>query len=156
MATDSDMRLDGVGWQPIEALRDDLKARFAVRGQPSRWALQHGVTDENILSVLTGRREPGPKLLAKLGYEREIVYRRVEPCDCYACSVAAAKADPVSLAGHPFGHPLLARMILCETCGNKRCPHAANHRLACTDSNDVGQAGSLYENVPLTTQDQPS
>jgi hypothetical protein len=36
------------------------------------------------------------------------------------------------------------RMILCPTCGNKRCPHASDHRLACTDSNESGQPGSVY------------
>jgi hypothetical protein len=39
------------------------------------------------------------------------------------------------------------RMILCETCGNKRCPHATDHRNACTDSNDPGQPGSAYADV---------
>lgn len=28
------------------------------------------------------------------------------------------------------------KMILCEKCGNKRCPHASDHRLACNSSND--------------------
>lgn len=36
------------------------------------------------------------------------------------------------------------KMILCETCGFKRCPHATNHRLACTGSNNPGQEGSIY------------
>lgn len=36
------------------------------------------------------------------------------------------------------------RMILCETCGNKRCPHSTDHRLACTGSNAVDQPGSRY------------
>lgn len=35
-------------------------------------------------------------------------------------------------------------MILCATCGNKRCPHATSHRNACTNSNEPGQAGSDY------------
>jgi hypothetical protein len=35
-------------------------------------------------------------------------------------------------------------MILCAICGNKRCPHATDHRLACTNSNEPGQAGSDY------------
>lgn len=33
------------------------------------------------------------------------------------------------------------RMILCEHCGNKRCPHASDHRMACTGSNEPGQVG---------------
>lgn len=37
-----------------------------------------------------------------------------------------------------------SRMILCPECGNKRCPKASDHRLACTDSNESGQPGSVY------------
>lgn len=36
-------------------------------------------------------------------------------------------------------------MVVCGACGNKRCPHAADHNLDCTGSNDVGQPGSAYE-----------
>ena len=36
-------------------------------------------------------------------------------------------------------------MVLCATCGNKRCPHAKDHRHTCTNSNDPGQKGSSYE-----------
>lgn len=35
-------------------------------------------------------------------------------------------------------------MVLCTSCGNKRCPHASDHDLACTNSNEPGQAGSVY------------
>ena len=35
-------------------------------------------------------------------------------------------------------------MVLCPECGNKRCPKASDHELACTGSNDPGQAGSVY------------
>jgi hypothetical protein len=35
-------------------------------------------------------------------------------------------------------------MVLCETCGNKRCPHANDHRNECTHSNESGQPGSAY------------
>ena len=31
------------------------------------------------------------------------------------------------------------RMILCSICGNKRCPHAENHKYKCTNSNDLNQ-----------------
>lgn len=37
------------------------------------------------------------------------------------------------------------RMILCSICGNKRCPKASNHDLECTNSNESGQRGSIYE-----------
>lgn len=36
------------------------------------------------------------------------------------------------------------RMILCPYCGNKRCPKATDHNLACTNSNEAGQKGSIY------------
>lgn len=39
------------------------------------------------------------------------------------------------------------RMIVCAICGNKRCPHATNHRNACTGSNEPGQPGSSWEHV---------
>lgn len=35
-------------------------------------------------------------------------------------------------------------MIVCQKCGNKRCPHATDHRLECTNSNEPGQEGSVY------------
>jgi hypothetical protein len=34
--------------------------------------------------------------------------------------------------------------IVCQVCGNKRCPKATDHELACTGSNEPGQAGSFY------------
>lgn len=37
------------------------------------------------------------------------------------------------------------RFMPCSICGNKRCPHATDHRLACTDSNTSGQPGSSYK-----------
>jgi hypothetical protein len=36
-------------------------------------------------------------------------------------------------------------MVLCSICGNKRCPHANDHRNTCTGSNEPGQKGSAYE-----------
>ena len=36
-------------------------------------------------------------------------------------------------------------MIVCEICGNKRCPHATDHEYECTNSNEPGQKGSLYK-----------
>ena len=41
------------------------------------------------------------------------------------------------------------RMVVCPTCGNKRCPHANDHRNTCTGSNEPGQKGSAYEHVAV-------
>lgn len=40
------------------------------------------------------------------------------------------------------------RFVVCPECGNKRCPHANNHRNACTGSNEPGQEGSAYPATP--------
>jgi hypothetical protein len=45
---------------------------------------------------------------------------------------------------HPMQPPFVP-MILCPICGNKRCPHATDPALACTNSNEPGQRGSAYE-----------
>ncbi|MGY6251845.1 hypothetical protein ACXIVK_00175 [Paraburkholderia caledonica] len=55
------------------------------------------------------------------------------------------------------------RMVVCPTCGNKRCPHATDHRNACSGSNEPGQKGSSWEHVrpwcdtapPTVTQSGP-
>lgn len=45
-----------------------------------------------------------------------------------------------------FGLPVNShKMIVCPDCGNKRCPKASDHALGCTNSNEPGQAGSVYE-----------
>jgi hypothetical protein len=60
-----------------------------------------------------------------------------DPCQCYRC--ITGRGDEVG------GWPVTScRMILCPTCGCKRCPHSTDHRLACTDSNAPGQPGSRY------------
>lgn len=58
-----------------------------------------------------------------------------EECYCYNCNIGRL------VNGIPY---VLTRMIVCPTCGNKRCPHATDHMLACTNSNDPGQTGSRY------------
>ena len=50
-------------------------------------------------------------------------------CTCFRCD------------GSPG---LRQRMYLCALCGNKRCPHATDHRYDCTNSNEPGQEGSVY------------
>ena len=40
------------------------------------------------------------------------------------------------------------RFVVCPECGNKRCPHANDHRHACTGSNEPGQEGSAYQAAP--------
>ena len=65
-------------------------------------------------------------------------------CGCYRCTEALVATTP-DPNPYPIGDSRLQRYFLCAICGNKRCPHATDHRLACTASNDPGQKGSLYE-----------
>lgn len=60
-------------------------------------------------------------------------------CPCYACDSQTWERVPLGFAR--------LRMSLCPTCGNKRCPGAADHRKPCSGSNEPGQPGSLYETV---------
>lgn len=61
-----------------------------------------------------------------------------KPCECRQCIREADKGLPF------FESREACRMILCVKCGNKRCPHANDHRNECTGSNDPGQPGSAY------------
>lgn len=58
-------------------------------------------------------------------------------CECFRCIVERLEKQ----AGFPM---VPNRMVACEQCGNKRCPHSTDHRHACTGSNEPGQAGSRY------------
>ena len=60
--------------------------------------------------------------------------KQPDPCWCYACD-----GSPNALQ--------IVHMYLCPTCGNKRCPRAADHRLPCTGSNEPGRPGSAYSDV---------
>ena len=65
----------------------------------------------------------------------------LERCYCYRCSDERDKASDPPREWHMRE---TMRFIVCATCGNKRCPHATDHRLTCTGSNEPGQAGSNY------------
>ena len=74
-----------------------------------------------------------------------------EPSAASAGSLACAMPCRACIERFDLRHPQrpffrldYTRMILCEHCGNKRCPHASDHHLACTGSNSSGQAGSAY------------
>lgn len=56
-------------------------------------------------------------------------------CWCFECI-----NDPSMGLLNPVRH----QMIVCPQCGNKRCPRATSHDLACSGSNEPGQPGSRY------------
>lgn len=58
-------------------------------------------------------------------------------CGCWTC-VCYMKSQQVDECR--FSLPF----IVCDLCGNKRCPRASHHDNGCTGSNEVGQQGSRY------------
>lgn len=70
-------------------------------------------------------------------YRELLAFRRNYPvipdCSCHTCR-------PVTMSD--------MRFVVCPECGNKRCPHANDHRNACTGSNEPGQEGSAYPAAP--------
>lgn len=58
-------------------------------------------------------------------------------CICHRC----IRENDIRMGALPLSS---ARMIVCPTCGNKRCPHASDHEIACTGSNAPGQPGSVF------------
>ena len=67
-------------------------------------------------------------------------------CECHRC----IDEKGLNVNGLPLS---MTKMILCPECGNKRCPKASDHRLACTNSNDLGQPGSIYTSPPAEQQE---
>lgn len=90
-------------------------------------------TAANGPSVGTGLGSFSP-LAAKIPGETEV-------CQCFQC--LTERDERIELGN--FSLPITAtRMVVCATCGNKRCPHSTDHRHACTGSNEPGQQGSRY------------
>lgn len=74
----------------------------------------------------------------KRNIEQKPVQGNIPYCTCHAC---IKKYD---IRDDHGGLISMSRMIVCPICGNKRCPHASDHELGCTDSNEPGQVGSIY------------
>ncbi len=72
----------------------------------------------------------------------------IAKCNCHRC----LKERDERLHGIPVA---AARMILCPFCGNKRCPHASDHRYQCTGSNAVGQEGSICASSAKAASSEP-
>lgn len=121
------------------ATRDDLKGRHVVFNTEVRSiATIVGVAAKVIGRPLAARPAAPTQSAAQTG----------EACRCSRCVNEAVAAE----GGSGFDTRLM-QMFLCTQCGNKRCPHATDHRLSCTNSNEAGQEGSSY-GPPLYRRDQ--
>jgi hypothetical protein len=75
-----------------------------------------------------------------------------DECRCIKCGdkryqKALADAKELTFAGRKHLSLMdrdLRFRFACEICGNKRCPHHSDHTLACTNSNELGQPGSVF------------
>lgn len=76
--------------------------------------------------------------LGNLAAQSEDSARLDAKCGCQACNP--------EMIGKWF--------FVCQKCGNKRCPHATDHALACTNSNEPGQVGSAYGPAAPQPQEQ--
>jgi uncharacterized Zn-finger protein len=65
-------------------------------------------------------------------------------CECHRCIKERRLGSMLCGIFLPLS---ATKLIVCPKCGNKRCPHASDHDLECTSSNDPGQHGSIYEVV---------
>jgi hypothetical protein len=79
-------------------------------------------------------------------------WAKEDRCRCYKCCEARDKAKFGEAVG-PVRWVALdgsiavqetSLFIVCEFCGNKRCPHGTDHTFACTRSNAQSQPGSRY------------
>ena len=83
---------------------------------------------ENILLAGLHMSDKGYELST---HEKQQEFAR-KRCWCHTCK-------PID-----YTKPETIYMRLCPECGNKRCPKATNHNLACTNSNEPNQEGSIY------------
>lgn len=100
-------------------------------GWQGRAAMLQGV--ENAESRCTIQTAPALGSLPKNAESRCSNSPVIPDCSCRTCR-------PVTFTD--------SRFVVCPECGNKRCPHANDHRNACTGSNEPGQEGSAYPAAP--------
>ncbi|MFV5921045.1 hypothetical protein ACLIJ0_00925 [Enterobacter hormaechei] len=109
---------------------DDIRLGVKM-ANGSRAAMLQGV--ENAESTTTMQTAPvldsSPKIAESTSGNSPVI----SDCSCHTCR-------PVTISD--------MRFVVCPECGNKRCPHANDHRHACTGSNEPGQEGSAYPAAP--------
>ena len=88
---------------------------------------------ENAESRCTIQAAPALDSSPKIAESRCSNPQVIPDCSCRTCR-------PVTFTD--------SRFVVCPECGNKRCPHANDHRNACTGSNEPGQEGSAYPAAP--------
>lgn len=122
---------------PIVRLEQRKRLEFELEREERRQRLIEKLTKGGPKPLAWPSTWPDPKTYGQvLSPNPQVVGRPVAHCACEACM-------PPDIS-----KPETIRMILCAKCGSKRCPHATDHRNACTGSNEPGQKGSSWENYP--------
>ena len=62
----------------VEYIRMLLKAAEQSAGSRSALAAQWGISIQYLADIAHGRRDPGKKVLTALGYERVVLYRKID------------------------------------------------------------------------------
>lgn len=110
---------------------DAVEARDFIDGG---WSCQEYVELERYQAAMVNHPEDNLDMVDHSGDANEKGNSSVIPdCSCRTCR-------PVTMTD--------MRFVVCPECGNKRCPHANDHRNACTGSNEPGQEGSAYPAAP--------
>lgn len=65
--------------------------------------------------------------------------------DAAGCMLCDSAKRAALAAASGWFLPGQSGLIVCVVCGNKRCPKATDHTLACTGSNEPNQPGSAYQ-----------
>jgi hypothetical protein len=145
---------DHVIAQTVNELRDIAVAYHA-----------HGCLRELIARVvvplLKGQRETGKdefiELYKDLASKQQPLGPELSKISCedlWSLYARSEGPEPECWCHKCHGNRPPMHMILCPTCGNKRCPKASDHDLACTDSNLPGQPGSVYPMPPHLAANQ--
>jgi hypothetical protein len=103
------------------------------RGRWYAWEFPIVARDNSLVRTFWTYRRFG--LYAATPFANQVQERRREPVGdgCGTCR----KCDPPGL--------IITSFYACSACGNKRCPHATDCELPCTNSNEPGQKGSVFE-----------
>jgi addiction module HigA family antidote len=146
-----------------EYLRDELRARGWTQG---KFAEVLGRSAQFVSEVICGKkeitRESAAQIGAALGTSAKFwlnlqdsyllqrqqqdpgSQKRLDGVKARADRMASPPCDKCFRCLAPTWGEWESRPVVCETCGNKRCPHASDHVHACTGSNEYGQPGSDY------------
>ena len=129
-----------------DAPRRTITAIKEALALPEQGSLSNGFWVVEVVDTVVNAWPLSQEALLKIALGTEdvslIPHKPEQPVQCWCTT-----CRPITLND--------MRFVVCPDCGNKRCPKAHNHTLACTNSNEPGQASSSWENVTPMAQPEP-